>query len=131
MITNNTNKISKVIFPDLSYNIVGICYEVHNAIGRYAREKQYADLLEERLRETNMPYKRELREGLTGNIIDFVVDNKILLELKAKRLLTREDYYQTQRYLQSSGIKLGLLVNFQSRYLTPKRIIRLSNYFHQ
>lgn len=64
----------------------------------------------------------------TGNILDFIVENKIILELKNTRILTKENYRQIQNYLQQTNIKLGLLVNFRSRYLKPIRIIRIDSY---
>lgn len=102
---------------------MGACFDVHNDLGRYAREKQYADALEQRFKELNVIYKREERIGNTGNITDFIVNNKIVLELKTKRLVTKEDYYQLQRYLYATKLKLGIIVNFHNRYLTPKRVI--------
>ena len=125
MHANETNKKSKLIYPELSYIITGICFELHNKLGRYAREKQYTDLLEEKLKEMKIPYKREFRIDKTGNIIDFLIDDKIILEVKAKPLILKEDYYQTQRYLQTLNKKLALLVNFRNRYLKPLRIIRI------
>lgn len=113
------------MFPDLSYRITGICYDVQNELGRFSREKQYCDLLEAKLTQAGLPYSREYRMGKSGNILDFVINGTIVLEAKAKQMLLKEDYYQIQRYLQSSGYKLGLLVNFQSRFLKPKRIIRI------
>jgi len=52
-----------------------------------------------------------------------LIDNKIVLEIKTKKMLTREDYYQTKRYLTALNKKLAILVNFHQRYLTPKRIL--------
>ena len=69
MHTNYTNKNEKLIYPELSYTLTGICFEVHNELGRYAREKQYGDLLEKKLKERKISHKRELRIDKTGNIV--------------------------------------------------------------
>jgi len=122
---HTNNKESKLIYPELSYLITGICFDTHNTLGRFARERQYADYLEKKFRELNVPYRRELRLGDSGNIFDFLIDRRIVLEVKARKTLIKDDYYQAQRYLQQSGLKLGLLVNFSNRYLKPLRIIRI------
>lgn len=118
---------ANIIYPELSYVVVGILFSVHNQLGQYAREKQYCDLIELKFKEIGMPYKRECRIGESNNIVDFIIDNKIILEVKAKRLTTKEDYFQTQRYLQETNIKLALLINFRSKYIKPKRIVRIEN----
>jgi len=117
--------MSEIIYPELSFQIVGLCFVVHNELGVYAKEKQYGDLLEEKLKQSKLLYKREQMIGDSGNIVDFIVDDKILLELKAKRIVTREDYYQTQRYLQETYLKLGIVVNFRDQTIRPKRVIRI------
>jgi GxxExxY protein len=124
MSTNNKTS-DKVLHPELSYQITGILFDVHNELGPYAREKQYGDLLEEKLKENKLSYKRELAIGDSGNILDFVIEGKIILELKAVRILTREHYRQIQNYLQQTGLDLGLLVNFRSKYVKPSRVIRI------
>lgn len=58
------------------------------------------------------------------NIVDFVINNELLIDLKAKSIVTKDDYYQMNRYLQASGLRLGLIVNFRNRYLKPIRVIR-------
>ena len=115
----------KVIYPELSYAVTGACFYIHNQLGRYAREKQYGDAFEVKLKELKIPYRRELSVGDSGNVVDFLIDDKMVLEFKAKRIITKEDYYQLQRYLQVLGIKLGLLINFRSPYLHPSRIVRV------
>lgn len=56
------------------------------------------------------------------------MENRIALELKAKRGLLSEDYVQIQRYLQESQLKLGLLVNFRDKYLKPNRIVKIDTH---
>jgi GxxExxY protein len=126
MATNRAMK-SELIYPELSYQINGVCFETHNEIGCYAKEKQYCDVIEQKLKDKNIFYEREFSIGDSGNYVDFLLNNEIILEVKAKRMVLREDYYQLQRYLQASQVKLGLLVNFRDKYLKPKRIIRIDS----
>lgn len=121
---------AKIIFPELSYKVTGIIFDVHNKLGRYCNEEQYADAIEYILREKSMVYEREkiLPQSFSGEVngrnrVDFLIENKIVIELKAKRMLTREDYYQVRRYLSALDLKLGLLVNFRDGYVRPRRIL--------
>lgn len=127
-INTNKKRVDKIIYPELSYTITGILFSVHNELGQYAREKQYGDLIEKKFDEIKIPYKRELAISNTGNILDFMVEDKIILELKNARILTKEHYRQIQNYLQQTQMKLGLLVNFRNKYLKPVRIIRIDSY---
>jgi len=90
-----------------------------------ALNNKYCNLLDHKLNEIKLPFKREFIIIDTGNIIDFLIDNKIIVEVKAKQLILKADYYQVQRYLQASNKKLALLVNFRNRYLKPIRVIRI------
>ena len=117
----------KILYKDLSYKIVGILIEVHKELGSYAREKQYCDLFEKKLKEHKLLYKRELRIGNSGNIIDFTIEDKIVIEFKAKPFLTAEDYNQIKRYLFQINFQLGILVNFRDKRINPKRVLNNSN----
>jgi len=124
------NQPSKLIYEELSFKINGICFQVQNTLGRFCNEKQYADAIEQSLKEQNIHFEREKilpasfkGERLGRNKIDFLIENKLILDLKAKRLITREDYYQMQRYLQALNKKIGIIVNFRDRYIKPRRII--------
>jgi len=128
MITNIEQKVSKkVLYPELSYKVVGVLFETHKELGSYAREKQYGDLIEKRFKELGLPYKREISISNTGNILDFLVDNKIILELKSVREISKEYYRQLQNYLQQTNMKLGILVNFRTTRLRPIRVIKIDN----
>ena len=125
--------MTEILHKELSYKIAGLLFKIHLELGRYCREKQYGDALEKLLKKENIDFEREkelpidIIDNQCANRVDFTVDNKILLDLKAKPLVLKEDYYQMQRYLQASNYKLGLIVNFKNRYLKPIRIIRLNS----
>lgn len=99
-------------------------------MGRYKNEKQYCDAIEKEFKEARVSYEREkvLSESFDGesrgrNKIDFFIENVIILEVKAKPFITRQDYYQTMRYLKTSGKKLAILVNMRRYMIAPKRIL--------
>ena len=119
-----------IIYPELSYKVCGLCFKVHNRLGNYRNEQQYADFLETILKENKINYAREapLPPSFKGekerrNIPDFVIDNKIIIDLKARPVILKEDYFQMQRYLISYNKKLGIIFNFRQKYLRPKRIV--------
>ena len=118
----------QLIQKELSYKLIGLFYKVHKELGRFCRERQYGDLLEKYIQEVNIPYQREI-EISEGNRVDFQIEKKILIDIKAKPFITKEDYRQMQRYLQSTQIVLGMIINFRNFYLKPKRILN-TKLFH-
>lgn len=122
-----------LIYQSISYKINGILYKVHNEIGRYCNEKQYSDLIEKYFIKYKINFEREKilpimfegeKEG--RNKVDFLINSVIVLEIKTKRFISREDYYQVMRYLKALNKKLAILVNFHSKFLRPKRILNSS-----
>lgn len=120
---------TKIIYPELSYKLNGIFFTIHNSLGRFRNEKQYQDAIEYELIKNEVLFQREkeLEKSFEGekprrNICDFIVEDKIIVDVKAKRIVTKEDYFQMRRYLETSGHKLGIIVNFRQKYITPKRV---------
>lgn len=76
-----------------------------------------------------LDYKREYELSklhevkVKGNRVDFLVSDVLILDIKAKKFITKEDYYQMMRYLQAANLELGLIINFRSTYLKPKRVL--------
>ena len=127
------NVMTDLIYSDLTYKINGILFTVHNQLGRYCNEKQYSDLIEKLLKDLKMLFEREkiLPQSFIGeksgrNKVDFLIENKVILEIKSRRIITKEDYYQVRRYLEALKLKLGIIVNFRNLYLRPKRILNSS-----
>lgn len=125
----STNVTNKIIYPELSYILNGIFFKIHNQLGRFCKEKHYQIAFEKELIRLGIPYKREFLskqmfngQSLGNDRCDFLIDDKIIVEIKAKKFITKEDYYQLLRYLKAHNIKLGLLVNFRNVYIKAKRI---------
>ncbi len=117
---------NKIIQKELSYKIVGFLYKVHDELGRYCREKLYGGLLEKLCKENGIKYKREypiIIEGKKSNFVDFYIEDALLLDLKCKPFITKNDYFQMKRYLELCNLELGLIVNFRNKYLAPKRVL--------
>ncbi len=125
----NKNKTRKLVEPELSYKITGLCFQIQKELGRFCRETQYCDQLEKLLKLVGINYRREIElqnvQALSpkGNKADFIIEEKIILDAKAKNFITKEDYIQMQRYLKGADLELGLIVNFRSVYLKPKRVL--------
>ncbi len=123
----------RILYADESYKITGVCFETHNELGRFARERQYADKFEEKLKKLKIPFEREYElknlqsDSPEGNRVDFLIFGRILTDFKAKRVITKEDYIQMQRYLKAANLELGLIVNFRAAFLKPKRVLN-ANY---
>ncbi len=125
----NTKVSEKVVYPELSYEIVGCLFEAHNELGRFAKEKQYSELLDKLFKQKNILFDREKQIPFENvdrftNQVDFDINGQVILEIKAKVALIKSDYDQIKRYLEVSNRKLGILVNFRNKYLKPIRIIR-------
>lgn len=108
--------MDKLVYPELSYKINGILFTVHNEQGQFCNEQQYCDAIENHLKRLNIKYEREkilppsFDNELKGrNKVDFLIENNIILEVKAKRIVANEEYYQVKRYLVSLNKKLGII----------------------
>ena len=122
---------TNLIYKEESYNIIGACMNVHNELGRGFSEIIYGDALEIEFKKQNIKYTREEKFSIAyQNIIlphyyiaDFVINDTIILEIKAIESLNSKHIKQTLNYLAASKLKLGLLVNFGEESLTSKRVV--------
>ena len=123
--------MKELLYKEESYKIVGICFEVHNNLGAGFLEIVYKDALEYEFKRAGIPFQREVEyEVKYKDIIlphkfcaDFVVFNKIILEIKAVNGIADEHIAQSINYLKVSSNKLALLVNFGELKLQYKRLV--------
>jgi len=121
----------KYPYQSESFKVIGACMEVHKVLGKGLLEVVYKDALEVEFNKQNMAFEREKKfEVQYKNILlkhsfysDFVVFDKIILEVKAQSGLVEEHYKQTLNYLAISKMKLALLINFGNDSLHFNRII--------
>lgn len=122
--------MSKIIFPELSYKIMGILFTVHNDLGPGYMEKHYQKAVKENLISKRICFKEQNKIilGKDGSIgfyyIDFVIENKIVLEIKAAPRFSRPNIIQVLRCLKETGLELGILANFARKELIYRRILR-------
>ena len=114
-----------------SYEIIGICMEVHRILGRGFLEIVYKDALEYEFDVRGIPYEREKKYEVPYKEIilqhkfqaDFVVFDDIILEVKAQKGIVEDHYRWVLNYLAISKCSLGLIVNFGEDSLVTKRLI--------
>jgi GxxExxY protein len=114
-----------------SYEIIGICMEVHRVLGKGLLEVVYKDTIEYEFKKKEILYEREKKYEVNykGMILphhffaDFVVFNSIILEVKAQKGIVDEHYNWTINYLALSKCPLGLIVNFGENSLVTKRVV--------
>jgi GxxExxY protein len=123
--------MNNIIYKEESFKIIGLCFEVHNYLGPGFLEVVYKDALEYEFRKANIYYDRECEYEVNykGIILphkfyaDFVVMDKIILEVKGVKSITDDFIAQTINYLKVSDLKLGIIVNFGEEKLNYKRIV--------
>lgn len=123
--------MTNLIYKEEAYKIIGVCMEVHNQLGKGFNEVVYADALEIELTDNHIPYSRKKKYSIVykRNMLphkyqaDFIIDDMIVIELKAIECLNSAQIKQTLNYLAVSKIKLGLLINFGEESLKYKRIV--------
>jgi len=123
--------MSEIIYKEESYKIIGKCMEVHNNLGAGFLEIVYKDALEYEFRKAKIPFEREKEyivnyKGITlphKFYADFIVFDKIILEVKAISGISDEFIAQAINYLKVSQNKLALIVNFGELKLNYKRIV--------
>mgnify|MGYP001558625007 CR=1 FL=1 len=125
---NNANKT--LIFPDLSYKIIGAAFRVFNELGWGLPERDYQKALAKEFDILNLEYQRECfvplkykGENLSSYFADFLVSRKILLELKVVPKLGYTHSRQVLTYLKSAGVKLGILVYFTREGVKYRRVL--------
>ncbi|TMI92324.1 MAG: GxxExxY protein [Bacteroidetes bacterium] len=116
-------------FSDITEKIIGFGMKVHRELGSGFQEYIYQRALEIELKKASIKFIREYEmpiyyqgEKIGMRIVDFFVDEKIMVELKAVTDLEDVHLAQALNYLEASGHEIGLLINFGTKSLQFKRL---------
>ena len=121
---------AEFLHKDISFQIIAAVYEVHNVLGFGFLESVYQKALVKELRRRDLKTEeqKEIRVRYKGEDVgsfyaDIVVNDDIILELKAVENLTKAHEAQLLNYLKGTGLKLGFLINFGKEKATYKRMV--------
>jgi GxxExxY protein len=121
----------KLLHKELTYKIIGILYKVHSNLGCGFTERIYQRAIEIELKNENIPYETEkeievkYNDQMIGRIrLDLVINNKVIVELKAVERLPKVFREQLISQLKASPYEVGLLVNFGTPKLQYVRLVR-------
>ncbi|KAB8317733.1 MULTISPECIES: GxxExxY protein [unclassified Scytonema] len=124
--------MSSLKYADITQKIIGASFEVHKFLGNGFQEVIYQRALSYEMRQARLEFAREIEQHIYyKNLLepigtrraDFVVENKILVELKAVIQLEDVHLAQALNYLKAYRLEVGLLINFGSKSLTFKRLV--------
>jgi GxxExxY protein len=124
--------MNELKYKEITEKIIGAAFEVHKFLGNGFQEVIYQRALAWEFSQAGLAYEREIEQdiyykGLSEPIgtrrADFMVEGKVLVELKA--IIQLEDVHIAQilNYLRAYRIEVGLLINFGSKSLTFKRVV--------
>ncbi len=116
-------------YKEITEKIIGSAMKVHAALGNGSQEVIYQRALEIEFEEVGLKFARELsmpvyykNKQIGERRVDFFVENKIMVELKAIAQLENVHLAQAKNYLEAYNIEVGLLINFGSISLQFKSL---------
>jgi GxxExxY protein len=123
--------IFKYPFQKETYELIGIAMEIHRTLGKGFLEIVYKDAFEYELKVRGINYEREKKYSIKYKdailphcfYADFVIDSKVILEIKSKASIIEEHYAQVLNYLAISKLSVALIINFHEDSLQQRRVV--------
>lgn len=126
-------KRDDLIYPDLSYKIIGSLFNVWNAVGSNHKEGFYQKAAAKDFTDGGLSFKQQLAVKIKykGKFIgiyyfDFLIEGKIVLELKVRDYFSKRDVDQLYAYLKARNLKLGIIAHFTKSGVKIKRVVNIN-----
>jgi len=127
--------MTELKYKDITQKIIGAAMKVHATLGNGFQEVIYQRALEIEMKLLGLLFQREFEMGIFyrneqigSRRVDFFVEDKIMVELKALIMLENVHFAQAKNYLEAYNVEVGLLINFGAVSLDFKRL--QNNKFH-
>lgn len=125
---------SDLVYPELSFQVVGILFEVYNQLGYGFAEKVYQKATATGLKNSGLKFQEQVfapvlfeHEQVGTGYLDFLIENKLVLELKKGDRFAKAHIDQVYQYLVSKNLKLGILAYFSPKKLHFRRIVNINS----
>lgn len=122
--------MAELLEKDLVYRIVGCAMEVHNTLGRGLREKTYENALCIEFRHQGIKYSQQTEflvyyrnEQVDKFVPDLVVEQRVIVDTKTVETIIDDHRGTLLNYLRSTGIPVGVIMNFKHRKLEWERLV--------
>lgn len=121
-----------IVYPELSYKIMGCCFEVFRSAGSGHRERYYENALKQELQNKKIRYQTQVYcpssykgQTIGKNYLDFLIEDKIILELKVSEHYKKAYLDQVLSYLKYSKLKLGIIATFTRNGVESYRVVNI------
>jgi len=125
-------KRKDLIYPELSYQIVGILFEIFKELGSGYQEKYYQRAIAAEFKRCGLNYKEQVPTPIKykgtrigSYFLDFLIEGQIILEIKSGKNFSRKNIEQVNGYLKAFDLSLGIIANFTSEGVMYRRIVNI------
>lgn len=122
-----------LVYPELSFQILGVLFDVWFRVGHSHRESFYQKAVAHGLKIAGISFREQVPAKLSykGKIVgiyyfDFLIEDKIVLELKVREYFSKHDIDQVLAYLRAKKLRLGILAHFTKSGVKFKRIVNIA-----
>ena len=129
--TEGDDNMEKYKYSDITGKVIGCAMEVHKELGCGFQELIYQRCLGIEMQKQGLSFEREKEQTIFykdvevgTRRVDFLVENKVMVELKAINILEQVHMAQAINYLEAFQLEIGLLINFGGKSLEYKRVIK-------
>lgn len=121
-----------LVYAELHYKVAGILFEVFRELGAGFKESYYEKAVAVLLRKYGIAFRRQVpiqlmfqEKRIGTNFLDFLIQEKLILELKKGDYFDRKTIEQANQYLKATGLKLALIAVFTSKGVRIKRLVNI------